>query len=525
MLTKPAARDDVLDFGAAVARGEVAQQRRSRARSGRRSRRGPPSDGDGTNRPSTLCSSASPRPVPAAISAMLPPRSASPCLQHVQLRTSLQHRHRVAPSPGDRSAATRGGMPKRLRRRRASTRHGTLVSCAASSDHRTGDAEARRVDRVAPVDRRRPRGTPRSSRSGRRSRASRTIANATRPRPRRRADRTVRAASWCRRCRQRESWQLSTFNSIAQLRSRLSLTSLSFSFILRRPSPGSSPRAEAVCPHLRLIVHGRPPLAGQLVVFTGKLSSLGRKDARALVARLGGATADDVNAKTTMLVVGAEGFGPAPTTGRSPERARGQEQQAEARRGAERAGAARRSRSSPRTSSAGSPACRRPSALKRQYHAMRDLLARYRAASRGSPALPGEVRRHPAGPAHQRRHLFRVSRSRGRSSRRTTSSRSGASFRSVVRSADRVAPGPARVRFPARRRAGEDPRRCSAASQPPPRAAGRRRRRRPRRDTRAGRGVLPRRRRRSTMATSRRSRRRRRRTGRRSSSIRIWSPR
>jgi len=51
------------------------------------------------------------------------------------------------------------------------------------------------------------------------------------------------------------------------------------------------------------------PLAGQLVVFTGKLSSLGRKDARALVTRLGGATADDVNAKTTMLVIGAEGFG------------------------------------------------------------------------------------------------------------------------------------------------------------------------------------------------------------------------
>src|SRR5437763_11484404 len=50
------------------------------------------------------------------------------------------------------------------------------------------------------------------------------------------------------------------------------------------------------------------PLTGHLVVFTGKLSSLGRKDAFALVAQLGGATADDISAKTTMLVIGAEGF-------------------------------------------------------------------------------------------------------------------------------------------------------------------------------------------------------------------------
>jgi len=50
------------------------------------------------------------------------------------------------------------------------------------------------------------------------------------------------------------------------------------------------------------------PLAGHLVVFTGKLSTLGRKDARALVARLGGATADEVNARITMLVIGGEGF-------------------------------------------------------------------------------------------------------------------------------------------------------------------------------------------------------------------------
>ena len=49
------------------------------------------------------------------------------------------------------------------------------------------------------------------------------------------------------------------------------------------------------------------PLANQLVVFTGKLSSLGRKEAQALVIRLGGSAADEVTAKTTLVVIGAEG--------------------------------------------------------------------------------------------------------------------------------------------------------------------------------------------------------------------------
>jgi tetratricopeptide (TPR) repeat protein len=48
------------------------------------------------------------------------------------------------------------------------------------------------------------------------------------------------------------------------------------------------------------------PLADQLVVFTGKLSSLGRKEAQALVIRLGGAAADEVTARTTLVVIGAE---------------------------------------------------------------------------------------------------------------------------------------------------------------------------------------------------------------------------
>jgi tetratricopeptide (TPR) repeat protein len=117
---------------------------------------------------------------------------------------------------------------------------------------------------------------------------------------------------------------------------------------------------------------GRQPLAGQLVVFTGKLSSLGRRDARALVARLGGATADDVNAKTTMLVIGAEGFGPASADDareKSNKLKRAEElnlQQAQIQILTEEAFCRL----------AGVPT---PEALKRQYHAMRDLLARYRA--------------------------------------------------------------------------------------------------------------------------------------------------
>jgi tetratricopeptide (TPR) repeat protein len=114
------------------------------------------------------------------------------------------------------------------------------------------------------------------------------------------------------------------------------------------------------------------PLEGQLVVFTGKLSSLGRKDARALVTRLGGATADDVNAKTTMLVIGAEGFGPTPDREKSNKLKRAEELNALAGGGA------------PIRILTEEDFCRlagvaTPDTLKRQYHAMRDVLARYRA--------------------------------------------------------------------------------------------------------------------------------------------------
>src|SRR5258706_7907929 len=112
------------------------------------------------------------------------------------------------------------------------------------------------------------------------------------------------------------------------------------------------------------------PLEGQLVVFTGKLSSLGRKDARALVTRLGGATADDVNAKTTMLVIGAEGFGPTPDREKSNKLKRAEELNALAGGGA----AIRILTEEDFCRLAGVAT---PDTLKRQYHAMRDVLARY----------------------------------------------------------------------------------------------------------------------------------------------------
>jgi len=115
------------------------------------------------------------------------------------------------------------------------------------------------------------------------------------------------------------------------------------------------------------------PLEGQLVVFTGKLSSLGRKAARALVTRLGGATADDVNAKTTMLVIGAEGFGPAPDREKSNKLKRAEELNALA------VGGAPTIRILTEEDFCRLAGVATPDTLKRQYHAMRDVLARYRA--------------------------------------------------------------------------------------------------------------------------------------------------
>ena len=131
----------------------------------------------------------------------------------------------------------------------------------------------------------------------------------------------------------------------------------------------------------------RLPLAGQLVVFTGKLSSLGRKDARELVTRLGGVTADDVNAKTTMLVIGAEGFGPTPSAETDPSEAaagfsRTVREKSNKLKRAEEMNA--QPGATPIRILTEEEFCRlagvpTPDTLKRQYHALRDVLARYRA--------------------------------------------------------------------------------------------------------------------------------------------------
>jgi tetratricopeptide (TPR) repeat protein len=109
------------------------------------------------------------------------------------------------------------------------------------------------------------------------------------------------------------------------------------------------------------------PLAGQFVVFTGKLSTLARREARDLVVRLGGTTTDDVTSRTTVVVIGAEGFGQSGE--KSNKLRRAEELNAQRQQPIEIITEEQFCRL------AGVPT---PDTVKRQYSAMRDLLARYR---------------------------------------------------------------------------------------------------------------------------------------------------
>jgi tetratricopeptide (TPR) repeat protein len=112
--------------------------------------------------------------------------------------------------------------------------------------------------------------------------------------------------------------------------------------------------------------------SGEVVVFTGKLSLLGRKDARALVTRLGGETADEVTARTTLLVVGAEraaGADPAADDGEKSRKLRKAEQV-----NARDPGRVRIVEESEFCARAGMPA---PAALRQQFYALRDVRAMY----------------------------------------------------------------------------------------------------------------------------------------------------
>lgn len=125
-------------------------------------------------------------------------------------------------------------------------------------------------------------------------------------------------------------------------------------------------------------------LAGHVVVFTGRLASLGHRDARALVERLGGGTADEVNARTTMLVIGAldeAGAGAAGAGAADDTHARSKSQKLKRAEelnalGAQDGGAIQILTEDAFCRLAGVPA---PTELRQQYHGVRDVLGRYRA--------------------------------------------------------------------------------------------------------------------------------------------------
>ncbi len=118
-------------------------------------------------------------------------------------------------------------------------------------------------------------------------------------------------------------------------------------------------------------------LTGQHVVFIGKLSSLGRREAQALVARLGGVTSDRITPMTTIVVMARERI-PVVTGGVDPA-GRSDDDPGVEIRGAEEinlkgTGSIRIVNEDQFCELAGLPS---PAALKQQYYPLRDVLAKY----------------------------------------------------------------------------------------------------------------------------------------------------
>lgn len=119
----------------------------------------------------------------------------------------------------------------------------------------------------------------------------------------------------------------------------------------------------------------RPPaLAGDVVVFTGRLLSLSRREARLLVGRLGGSVSDEVTARVTMLVVGAGAPAPGERTGAAAEEEKSQKIRRAEAINAKEPGRIRITPEDAFCAIAGVPS---PSELRQQWYALHQILAMY----------------------------------------------------------------------------------------------------------------------------------------------------
>ena len=288
-----------------------------------------------------------------------------------------------------------------------------------------------------------------------------------------------------------------------QLLSRWSSFRLAVDFppILHHLDDRSIPRlhrGEASVPHLTRRVIVRQILAGQLVVFTGKLSSLGRKDARAAGrTRLGGPHQrrrqredDDAGHRRGGLRAGGDGgHGRGDQTGHDADQRRvccpgtgGGRRDAQAVRDKsnklKRAEELNERRGSAIQIITEEEFCRlagvpTPGTLKQQYHALRDVIARYRSLREDhlrylvKCGVLRPVVRTNADTFFEFPDLAVIRQA-------NEGLAQGAPFRKRRAHAGRRTAGTARVRLPARRRAGQDPDTAPAGRAAETRSAARR---------------------------------------------------